>query len=228
MLFFLACFDGSKEGGNTVQERCVLDSGNSTVDSNDTSDTGDITEDTGEGEPIRSNVCETDEECSTGGRCLSVVDVNIDVRVCQYSVNAWIHECEEMSWGCCSDEECENGLCAAMEINYCGGPPPEQENVCVSNECSSDSDCSVGSVCLDAGVLGSLTGSCIPAACTQHSDCNGVDARCSLVYDGVTCPGTKLVCTDVQSECRWYGDCDQGLCVGTDNGAWCQEEMMPP
>jgi hypothetical protein len=49
-----------------------------------------------------------------------------------------------------------------------------------------------------------------------------------LVYDGVTCPSMLLTCTDAQSGCRWYGDCAQDLCVGTEDGASCQEELSPP
>ena len=115
-----------------------------------------------------------------------------------------------------------------MEIDYCGGPAPEQANMCVVQECAQDSDCGAGTVCLDAGVLGRITGSCIPAFCTQDSECSGLDARCSLVYDGVTCPSMLLTCTDAQSACRWYGDCAEGLCVGTEDGVSCQEELPPP
>ena len=213
MLFFLlACFDGKEEEVDTGQQTCFVD-------------TGSI--DTGEDTLSSSNVCDTDEDCLGGGQCVAVVDTNNDIRVCQYPVDIWMHECQEWN-GCCSDDECESGVCAAMEINYCGGPPPDEENICVPEDCLTDTDCASGTVCLPSGVLGSLTGICIQASCMQDSDCAGDDARCSLVYNGVTCPGTRLSCTNAQSECRWYGDCEQGLCVGDAQGVSCQEEMMPP
>lgn len=229
MIFFLlACFDGKQDPTDTGEQTCLLDTG--VFDTGD-EDTGVEGDDSGQDtavEPSQSNVCETDEDCTGDGQCISIVDAHNDVRVCQYPVDIWMHECQEWNWGCCSDEECDSGVCAAMEINYCGGPPPDQENVCVPEDCLVDSDCAVGSVCLPSGVLGSLTGTCIQASCMQDSDCSGDDARCSLVYDGVTCPGTHLQCTDAQSECRWYGDCEQGLCVGDEQGVSCQEELMPP
>ena len=224
MLFFLlACFDGKEEVSDTGQRVCVLDTGDG-----DTTGNSDSGQDTAVQESSKSNVCDIDEDCMGNGQCIFVVDTGEDVRVCQYPVDVWMHECHEESWGCCADDECASGVCAAIEINYCGGAFPDQENVCVLEDCLIDSDCAIGSVCLPSGVLGSLTGVCIQADCTQDSDCSGDDARCSLVYDGVTCPGTRLQCTDAQSECRWYGDCEQGLCVGDAQGVSCQEEMMPP
>ena len=227
MLFFLmACFDGKPE---EIQSDSGEDSG--LVDTGSLADTGgstDTADDTAVSEPtIQSNVCVADEDCGAG-QCISVVDTHEDIRVCQYPVDIWMHECQEWSWGCCADEECDAGVCAAMEINYCGGPPPEEENICVSEECFVDTDCSIGSVCMPSGVLGSVTGTCIAASCMQHSDCSGAEARCSLVYDGVTCPNVHLSCTDAQSSCRWYGDCSQGLCVGDEQGVSCQEESPPP
>jgi hypothetical protein len=225
IFFFLACFEpktttdtsdtGSSDSG-------VWDTGMNDTESVDTS-----SQDSGESIEVQSNACHSDEDCGGSGQCISVVDVNEDVRVCRYPVDVWMYECTEFSWGCCSDEECDGGFCAAMEIDYCGGAAPEEENICVSQGCVLDSDCGEGTVCLDGGVLGSSTGTCIPAFCTQNSDCDGIDGRCSLVYDGVTCPSMLLTCTDRESTCHWYGDCTQGLCVGTEQGVSCQEELPP-
>ena len=207
--FLLACF-GEKDT-DTAQ--------NTAVDT--------ATVDTSNGSVVRY-ACESDADCGSG-TCLYVVDGHTDVRACQYSVDIWMHECNTESWGCCSDEECPDGICAAMEINYCGGAPPGEENECVTQECLVDGDCGQGSVCLDMGVLGRLTGTCIPASCTQNSDCTGEEPQCSLVYNGVTCPGLQLSCTNQESTCRWYGDCALGfLCVGSSSGASCLEEAMPP
>ena len=179
-------------------------------------------------EDVVSNVCSTDADCGTGV-CINVVDGNSDVRVCQHPVDVWRYECSSEDMGCCSDEDCQDGVCAAMEINYCGGPAPAEENQCVTQECMTDVDCDTGLVCLDSGVVGSVTGICIVAQCMQNSDCPGEYGRCSLVYNDVTCPGLQLTCTDRDSPCRWYGDCDNGwLCVGDSTGVSCLEEMMPP
>ena len=111
MLFFLlACFDGKEGTTDTGQSSCIIDSGDTGTDSG---------QDTAV-ESSQSNVCEANEDCTGNGQCISVVDSHDDVRVCQYPVDIWMHECQEESWGCCSDEECESGVCAAMEINYCG------------------------------------------------------------------------------------------------------------
>ena len=244
LILFFACFDSSKnltqdtgstdsgiiDTGSSITDSGAVDSGDNT----DTSDSGAVPNDSGTTDSgggtgsIKSNVCSQDSDCGGNGHCVPVVDDSLDVLVCQYPTDIWLHECTEYSWGCCSDTDCDSGVCAAMEINYCGGAAPAEENVCVYEDCLRDTECSIGSVCLDAGVLGSLTGRCVPAFCTQHSDCSGTDARCSLVYDGVTCPSVLLTCTNAQSECHWYGDCEGGRCVGTQTGVSCQEDMPPP
>ena len=191
-------------------------------------------------EPIASNICETDADCS-GGNCIDVVDSNSDIKVCQQSPPTTMHTCDysvgefEMMNDCCDNVDCvdsfgNTGYCLAYSVNYCGGPPPPESNICRYDECQQDSDCTTGMVCLDKGVLGEPINRCVIAECTSHADCSGLSGgTCSAVYDSPTCGGLMLTCTDNTSECRHYNDCSAGmnLCVKSTNGVMCEQDMPP-
>lgn len=177
--------------------------------------------------------CQTADDCN-GDPCITVGEV----KVCQHSPSIWYYECpvpNEEENECCIDSDCTNGsegLCAAYDIGYCGGPMPPESNVCQYSGCASDTDCSDG-VCLPAGVLGSLTNACLSSNCTSDSDCtDGSDGQCALIYSGQTCPELLLSCVYTEAECRQAQGCDNGiLCVADSNvpgGASCQEEQPPP
>ena len=192
-------------------------------------------------EEIVSNACETDTDCGNG-TCIAVVDNSTDIKVCQQAPPTTMHSCDysigefEMMNECCDNVDCvdslgNSGYCLAYSVNYCGGPPPPESNVCRYDECQQDSDCQTGKVCLDKGVLGEAINRCVVADCTSHSDCSdSIGGRCSAVYNSPTCGDLVLTCTDQESECRHYNDCNSGqnLCVKSSNGVMCEQDMPPP
>ena len=181
--------------------------------------------------------CTTDQDCADG-TCVAVPQASDGARACQTDPTLWAHTCDTpgAAGECCGDEHCTDGSfgdgrCAAMEIGYCGGPQPPEENICRYDGCSSDADCGDQLACLPAGVLGSLTRDCIQANCESHDDCDDrAGGFCSLLYSSQTCPGVKLGCTYSDSECRRAQGCESGkLCVGSEDGqdASCLENQPP-
>lgn len=237
LVFVLGC--GSTEKPDSSEGPVDLnqtDTSNTsdTNDSNDTNDTND-TQDTNDMELPAVDACETSTDCDANGSCIPWGGAN----VCQYELNLWYHECEEINLenDCCDDSHCSatpfspEGYCAASEIGYCGGPQPPETNECHFPQCFSDSECGGEQSCGLAGVLDLLKNSCIESSCLSDSDCtDGTDGRCSVLWSGQTCPEPTLSCTYSDADCRRAEGCpNQTLCVADNSsgGASCMEEVPP-
>lgn len=177
--------------------------------------------------------CLSDQDC-TAGTCISYAGNN----VCQEEPYTWYHECDpnwEETSDCCDDTECtegDNGSCMSVQYNYCGGIEPPENNLCHYDQCESNNDCDAQQACLPKGIHGSIKNRCVPASCTEDSDCTAGEAgQCSMIWDGPTCSNIIMSCTYQEAECRRANGCEYGdLCIVDSGatGAICHEAMPLP
>ena len=127
---------------------------------------------------------------------------------------------------CCETADCSEGACyEAPVVPFCGGILPAPRNVCASDLCENDGDCTgaANRVCLPANVLDRPVRSCFFASCRQDDDCSAeANGRCMPVRD--PCCGNWSALTCVYDDgCRTNADCPGGHCRVNGDRAECAE-----
>jgi hypothetical protein len=137
---------------------------------------------------------------------------------------------------CCSSSQCmgNNAGCYSSYVE-CGGAPPIPGNVCTSDQCEADTDCSSfgPAICTPANVFGVPNRMCLPAYCHTNADCvlkaggvcRPVDRMCCSIPEGLACvyPG----------DCTTFNDCTNpedacGIDPGTGESVCVHDEGCPP
>lgn len=114
--------------------------------------------------------------------------------------------CADFGFGCTTAADCD-----AQPYGGCNLSDFEGDCTC-SYGCATDADCQDGYICACAGVVGGTQ--CIPAGCTDDSECG--DGLCGLsLRQGVCENSWSTACTTPQDECHVSADCPQAPC--TDN-----------
>lgn len=138
---------------------------------------------------------------------------------------------------CCLHTDCNqtdpSGTCIVGPLFYCGGVAPMIANICVYDECASDTDCAADQICLPPRVLAEPVSRCVSAQCKADADCsNGNDGQCSALFDPCNGRLSGFYCTYESSECRADADCagnGQYCAPGAGDGdTTCQTIMLPP
>jgi len=188
------------------------------------------------------------------GECMSAADCGRDVgtacatvagayRVCtvQAPVTTTASDFPNLD-ECGPSRACASGSCYELltfSSGHCGNaPPPVLRNVCRSDGCASDNDCTaMGGVCGPRGfasedkVEGGAIRQCLKAACKSNSDCTAqaggmcalVQASCAPAAGGTqTFLPAELACV-YPNGCTSFSDCPdnsycrvlegRGLCV---------------
>lgn len=110
---------------------------------------------------------------------------------------------------CQYDADCTempNGYCSVP--NYIGGDAPQSTNAYCSYGCTTDADCSDGSIC----VCGDPVGHCAQATCTSDADC-APGFHCASHDPSQGCGSEAFACQKSADACLVDADCESGLCA---------------
>ena len=169
--------------------------------------------------------CVGDQDCAEG-TCVELAPGGY--RACSIqpmeSTQCWAPGLDQ----CCDTGDCAEGTCLAQPlVPICSGVPPMTDNVCASDFCGSDGDCSSGGLCLPAGVFGRKVRSCLGTLCRLDSDCAArPGGQCRPVRDPCCGFVISLGCVYPDQGCASNADCPNGHC-GFDGAEWtCQ--LGPP
>jgi hypothetical protein len=140
---------------------------------------------------------------------------------------------------CDAAHPCPTGACYSLSVaatTQCSAGGFDFRNVCLSDECTTDADCSAGSACMPPGVAGTtqLTSApqrlCLPAACKAGADCTAEPGGvCGLVREQCAPPrvgfgvfrGAEVACI-YPDGCTQQSDCPNGYyCAVADGAAVC-------
>ena len=131
---------------------------------------------------------------------------------------------------CCDSSECNEGACYPNPVTpSCGGPQPADMNVCASDRCDDDSDCTAEQFCAPRGVNNNAVRYCMSKACTTDTDCTAqAGGICAPVRNPCCASWTGLFCV-YPDGCRTDADCesDQYCDVNWDDGTGECEDGMP-
>jgi hypothetical protein len=194
--------------------------------------------DAGVAAQIDRSLCANDLDCVRSdavGTCVSLVGGGF--RVCSFPPPV-AQPCSDagtpggpFSDECCgtNTSACSNGVCTVQAS--CGGAFINPHNVCVSDECSKNSDCGARGVCLPTGVGDVHRRTCLPSNdCVADAEC-GPGGACVLlgaVGPAETCMpfscgqapaqvATKMACV-FAGDCRDDRDCPSQHCEATNVG----------
>jgi hypothetical protein len=176
------------------------------------------------GSGTSSGDCDTDADCADlGSTCVELTPGGF--RICQTPPQEAIDCSGTPNDECCKTRECDNKAACyfAPFPPSCVGPMMAAHNVCAADECASDADCSIGSICLPAGVLGRKVRTCFTAACKLDSDCaKEAGASCAPVLDPCCDTAAGMYCVYPSNGCRSMKDCVGGAyCEIVDDHAEC-------
>ncbi len=129
---------------------------------------------------------------------------------------------------CCTSADCASkggGKCyASTNLQFCGGAQL-QENLCVADQCTKDSDCTMNGtngVCAPAGAFDSPTRTCVTAYCKTDADCKASPGgACLLVGNNDCCkyPSPAGLGCVYPGACTKTSDCMMGeLCTIDSSG----------
>ena len=160
----------------------------------------------GGGSPSEGD-CQTSADCG-GTACVAVTPGGF--KVCTDDV-VQATSCTGSGFDeCCDTAACNGaGICLTAPLfPYCGGPQPLEYNVCATDQCQSDADCS-GNVCLPSPMMGYQVRTCFAAQCKLSSECTAeAGGVCAPVRDAC-CNGTVgLYCVYPSDGCRSGADCN--------------------
>lgn len=163
--------------------------------------------------------CDGDDDCDAGEQCIELVAGGY--RVCR-GTPMEATACEGDFDDCCESADCERGACYLGPIHAaCGGPVRVPTNVCASDECASDTDCTDGNVCAPAGTFAPVA-VCTYAACRRDADCSAEAGGHCVVAQNSCCDGpVGLLCSYDSDGCRSDGDCPGGYCSNDGTRARC-------
>ena len=126
---------------------------------------------------------------------------------------------------CCTSSDCAQGKCYSTPIApVCAGVVMQSYNVCASDTCSSDVNCSgVNSICLPAGALNRKVRICAPGGCRLDADCTAhLGGICAPVADPCCHQPIGLFCVYPGTGCRATSDCLSGShCTVSGNDGVC-------
>ena len=127
---------------------------------------------------------------------------------------------------CCTSAECtggRNGACfyTSTFTPYCGGPMPLDHNMCVYDECMSDSECDspspgASALCMPANTYGWPRSRCAWGTCKTASDCTAAPGGYCAPLEDYCCPShiQGFFCI-YPGNCDSNGDCtDYDACIG--------------
>lgn len=183
----------------------------------------------------RTGECMSSADCAAGGVGMGCAQVASGYRVCtfqtaQATAPSSIPASDECSASdpCAANEGCFN--VPVFETGICGSAPPRSYNVCRSNECTTDAECT-GGVCGPAGFSagekygGGLIRQCIPAACRSDAECTKLPGGvCSVVPAGCDLPaanGTQAY-MPAQLACVYPNGCSSLSDCANTPGAVCK------
>jgi hypothetical protein len=200
---------GSSVGGGTSSSSGSA-SGGSSASSSGTGGGG------GAGCGAQQGDCSNDNQCPAGSSCVALT-------TCGYRVCSEPHDeapsCQGMFDECCNSSECAQGKCYSGPLGpYCGGLQQAPYNMCMTDECTADSDCppppaGFVRVCTPAGTFGRAVRTCINASCRIDADCNEEPGgRCAPVQTACCDGPVSLFCVYPSNGCERPGDCPTGNC----------------
>jgi hypothetical protein len=163
--------------------------------------------------------CQTDADCG-GGTCGPIAPGGY--RVC-LAVEPETTSCTgQLDPGnqCCSSADCTPGKCYSTDsFPSCGGPAQPHENLCLSDECTTDDECVSGAdifaqLCAPAGFNGSPVRACFTAYCHTDADCTAQPCGACVPITGPCCDfPTGLGCV-YPGGCTTNAECPSGsACV---------------
>jgi hypothetical protein len=164
--------------------------------------------------------CDSDADCAAGAHCIELVPGGY--RVCRETpTEATACDAEKFD-ECCDTSDCATGACYLGPIRaFCGGPVPVSSNVCASDECATDADCTDGNVCAPAGTFAPVA-TCTYAACRLDTDCTAESGgHCVVAHDSCCDAPVGLLCTYDDDACRSDSDCVSGYCGNDGTRARC-------
>lgn len=172
--------------------------------------------------------CSISAECP-GGTCVALIPGGL--RVCQ-TPPIEPATCDGVFDECCAAVPCTSltdHCVLSPSVPYCGGVQMIEHNVCASDQCASDSECT-GGVCLPAGILGRKVRACITASCQSDADCDAMaGGSCVPVIDGCCGAVVGLFCNySTDAPCRRDGDCGSNEFCDVEGGvAHCRAGFHP-
>jgi hypothetical protein len=149
--------------------------------------------------------CSSDADCPRG-HCITL---SVGFRTCQSSP-AEATECSPnpSQDDCCDSSDCTPGLScfSTRAFNY---DNQSEFNVCTSDECTRDSDCSNDTICVPKGTLGRPIAFCISAVCHSDADCTDDGAgRCVPMIDECSGGYWTFACAYARpGSCKTNADC---------------------
>jgi len=164
--------------------------------------------------------CDTDADCDPGMQCIELLPGGY--RVCR-GTPVEATECDAGEFDdCCDSSDCKSGACYLGPIHaFCGGPVRLPSNVCASDECGADADCTDGAVCAPAGTFAPVA-VCIHAVCLHDTDCTAeAGGHCVVARDACCDRAAGLLCTYDSDGCRSDSDCTSGYCGNDGTRARC-------
>jgi hypothetical protein len=136
--------------------------------------------------------CKTDADCGapcapiTPGGYLVCLGTPPEATSCSAPTNGGQNQC-------CTSADCKKGKCYSTSVfPYCGGPPKQIYNACVTDQCTSDADCPPSpqlgpQICTPSGFNGVPVRSCFTAYCHTDADCTAHPCGACMLITGPCC-----------------------------------------
>lgn len=159
-----------------------------------------------------SGDCATDAACGTG-TCVELSPGGY--RACRVVVSE-ATQCPPAGSGnqCCSSADCKTGKCYEWPTApECSGMVPAPHNVCASDGCQNNADCSstgTEGICVPGGVWSYKVAGCLTVACRKDSECTaGSGGRCLPLQDPCCGVVEGMYCQYPDNGCKAHA-CGQG------------------
>ena len=135
---------------------------------------------------------------------------------------------------CCRSSDCKarpGGGCFFGPQLRCSGEAPERANVCLYDECQSDTDCKSAGVgiCLARGAFHEYRTRCVYGTCRFDEGCGErPGGQCVPFFDPCSRRMVGFHCTYDDSGCRSNADCRPGYCApGPAGKSQCRPYSVP-
>jgi hypothetical protein len=178
--------------------------------------------------------CSSEADCS-GKTCLQVPVDPEGWHTCEQKPEE-MTTCNDPSLDeCCKSSECTSGTggCFSSTLFYCGGPQPQEYNVCLYSACVTSESCTQKphGVCVSAGAFSEPVNRCVYGGCVLDAECKSrAGGACGPFFDPCNHRFEGFFCTYDDSPCRSDADCTgaETYCNPGDDGHTTCETYYPP